>query len=257
MNKNAFYKDLKSNMKNRQVFEVKDIYPLYPSIKEKTIGWRLHSYVKEGLLYRVGHGKYSFVESRGSMAPGYDYLHKQSKRVYDILQEFGFNYYISGLDALVGELHHVPENYPILLVVEKNDIGDIRDNLRDEGYFAVNEKELIKNDLNDMYHMIDIVILSGNTDILSLDGIAIKEKAFVDLYYMVTRMNYGFSLQELYRVFDSLKRNKMIFWELLKKAGKDRRISTEINWLAELSELPSMTLDFMWHQIEEERNERY
>jgi len=79
----------------------------------------LYKLVEQGKLYRTGHGYYARSEKKEHNAAGYDYLQNKSKKVYDTLMEYCYDFYISGLDSLVGEILHLPEQYPVILVVEK------------------------------------------------------------------------------------------------------------------------------------------
>lgn len=71
------------------------------------------------------------------------------------------------------------------------------------------------------------------------------------MYYAVTRMEYGVSIPELSHIYQSLQRNNSIAIAKMKKAAKDRRIASEINWLMELNKASEKTLEFMSYQIKE------
>jgi len=49
------------------------------------------------------------------MRYAFEYLQKKSKNVYDVVSEYGYEFYITGLDALVGEILHVPDQFMVLL----------------------------------------------------------------------------------------------------------------------------------------------
>lgn len=62
----------------------------------------------------------------------YNYIQKKSQMVCDIVIYFGFDFYITGLDSLIGEMFHVPEKYTVLLVVEKSRISKVQEILSEK-----------------------------------------------------------------------------------------------------------------------------
>lgn len=247
-----FYHELSKHMGNGNELEVKTIYSLFPGINKKTISWRLYELVQRGKLYKTGHGCYALGEINEHNAMGYHYMQKQSQLIYDTLIDYGYNFYISGLDALAGEMLHVPEKYPALIVAEESGINAIQGILKDKLFMALTEKarNIIGKTIN--MDQVDAIIFTGKDFALSKEHIARKEKGFVDLYYAVTRMEYGISIPELSRIYQSLRRNRTVAMEKMKISAKDRGIIREINWLIELNRLPEKTLEFMRYQLKEE-----
>ena len=78
-----------------------------------------------------------------------------------------------------------------------------------------------------------------------------KEKGFIDLYYAVTRMEYGVSVPELYRIYQSLLRNLSLAALKVKAAAKDRGILTEVNWLMELDKMPDRAREFANYRVKD------
>lgn len=247
-----FYNELSKKMENGNELEVKQIYLLFPNINKKTISWRLYDLVQRGKLYKTGHGYYALTEVTEHNAMGYNYMQKQSQAIYDTLIDYGYTFYISGLDALTGEMLHMPEKYPALIVAEESGINEIQGILKDKFLMALTEKErnIIGKTINN--DQVDAIIFTGKDFSLSKEHIARKEKGFVDLYYAVTRMDYGVSIPELSRIYQSLRRNKTVAMEKMKISAKDRGIVREINWLIELNRLPEKVLEFMRYQLKEE-----
>ncbi|MDD2401878.1 MAG: hypothetical protein PHD60_06730 [Clostridia bacterium] len=242
---------IRMETENEPELNVKKIYSIFPEINQKTILWRLHKLVRQGKLFKAGRGYYSVKKVKEHYSAGYEYLQKKSKEVYDVISEYGYKFYITGLDALVGEILHVPEQFVILLVIEEAGMEELREVLNDKGYFVIQEKErnLIKQNI--FKSKIDIVILKGKNFELAFDGIAIKEKGFVDLYFAVTRLNYGISIPEITRIYKSMQRNETFTIYKMKQSAKDRGLVTEINWLLELREANPIVLEFMSYQIKE------
>lgn len=246
-----FYQELEEYMQNGEELSVRKIYSLFPEINPKTVSWRLYELVQRGKIYRTGHGYYGLTKIKESDPVGYTYLQKKSQFVYDLAIDYGYGFYISGLDSLTGEFLDVPENYPVLMVAENAGISWMQEIFSHEGLIAVTEKEsqIIKNDT--LKDKIDVIILRGKDFSLSFEHIARKEKAFVDLYYAVTRMDYGVSVPELSRIYQSLRRKNTTAKAKIKDAARDRGISTEINWLLEINKAPEKVLEFMICQIKE------
>jgi len=249
-----FYSELANQMNNGDEMSLQRIYSLFPEMNKKTLSWRLHSLVQQGKLHKTGHGYYSMQRNRNNnIAAGYEYLQEKSKTIYDILVEYGYNFYITGLDSLVGEVLHVPENYPALVINEESGMKEIQEILNEKGLIVLTEKDRDILGKTVLRNKIDAILLRGKDFSLSTDNISHKEKGFVDLYYAVTRMEYAVSIPELSRVFQNLLRNNSITMTKMKNAAKDRGIATEINWLIELSKASEKSLEFMSCQIKEVR----
>jgi len=246
-----FLNTLSVYMKDSKELDVKQIYKLFPDINKKTISWRLYDLKRQGKIYRTGHGYYSMSEKVKHTAAGYEYLQKRSREVYDVVSEYGYEFYISGLDALVGEILHIPEQYSTILIVEEAGIHEIKEVLNSKDFFAISEKEkeLFLND--SIKNRVDVIILNGKDLSLAYEAIADKEKGFIDLYYAITRFEYGISIPELSRIYESMERNKSITTINMKKSAKDRGIATEINWLLELGKVSKKTIEFMAYQMRE------
>ena len=245
-----FYNELAEHMQNGDELSIKRIYSLFPEINPKTISWRIHRLVQQGKLYKTGHGYYALTKIDEHNAAGYDYLQKKSQVIYDMVIDYGYNFYITGLDSLIGEIHHMPEKYPILLVIEEAGIKEIQEILSEKELIVLTEKDRDIIGKTTIKNKVDIIILKGKDFSLSNDHIAQKEKGFVDLYYAVTRMEYGISIPELSRIYSNMQRNNSIAITKIKKSAKDRGISTEINWLTEIDKASKKVLEFMSYQIE-------
>lgn len=249
-----FLAGISEKMKDGTELSLKEIYSVFADMNRKTISWRLYSLVQKGELNKTGHGIYSLRKNEGkSFAAGYEYLQKKSQTVFDGLTEYGYDFYITGIDSLVGEILHVPENYPVMVVLEESGMKEIQDALNTKDMIVLTEKDRAILNETMIRNKADVFLLNGRDFSLATENIAQKEKGFVDLYFAVTRMGYGVSVPELSRIYKSLVRNKTIAMAKLKAAAKERGITTEINWLIELNKAPKKTLEFMSEQIEEAR----
>jgi hypothetical protein len=178
-------------------------------------------------------------------------MQQKARTVYDFVIENGYNFYITGLDSLIGDVLHIPEIYPVLIVVEDAGINEIRETLSENGYLVVIENNRSIFADTAMKNKIDVFIMKGKDFTLAVDHIAQKEKGFVDLYYAITRMEYAISVQELSRIYQSLQRNRYLAELKVKKSAKDRGIITEIGWLINLGKTPGKAKEFMGFQIKE------
>ena len=146
---------------------------------------------------------------------------------------------------------HIPEQYPVLLVVEQEGINEIQHILSDKDMLVFTEKNRGLISESSVRDKTDVFILRGKDFSLSTDYIAQKEKGFVDLYYAVTRMGYGVSVPELYRIYQNLLRNLSLATLKVKAAARDRGILSEINWLMELNRVPGKAQEFMSYRIKD------
>lgn len=182
---------------------------------------------------------------------------KRSKALYDKLIEYGYDFYITGLDAITGELLHMPENYPTIIAGKKEYLNEIADEIRSLDYIVITEKDTHMLNMEHLRNNIDVLLIMANDLTLSKDGVALKEKGFLDLYYAITKLDYGFPIQELVRIFDNMKRNKSIAKAVMKKGAKELKISSDIDWLLDLDKYKSPALNFMMHELKEALNETY
>ena len=247
----SFYQELTQHIRRGEEMSVRQIYSLFPYMHPKTVSWRLHKYMTQGKLFKTGHGYYSLDAVADHNAAGYSYMQKKSQTVFDAAVENGYDFYITGLDSLVGELLHVPESYPVLLVVEDAGVKELQNALSGEKLLTLteNQKNILKSP--EIRNSIDVYILNGKDFSLSEEHIARKEKGFIDLYYAVTRLEYGVSVPELSRIYQNLQRNKALTMTVVKKAAKDRGIATEIGWLADMGKSTNKAREFMSHQLRE------
>jgi len=247
----VFYNELVKHLENKGEMSTRQIYSLFPNINENTISWRLHKFVSWGKLHRAGHGQYSLFEVYENNAVGYDYLQEKSQIVYNSAIDYGYNFYLTGLDSLIGEMLHIPEQYPVLMVLEKDGINEMQYILSDKDLLVLTEKDRGIISESFVRDKTDVFILRGKDFSFSTDNIAQKEKGFVDLYYAVTRMEYGVSVPELYRIYQNLLRNRSLAALKVKAAARDRGILAEMTWLLEYDRMPEKALEFMSYRIKD------
>jgi hypothetical protein len=92
---------------------------------------------------------------------------------------------------------------------------------------AITEEESNILNMGKLKSRIQFVILGSSNFALQSDGFAFPEKAFVDLYYAVTRLEYPLPVKELPHVLSLITPNMYRF----RHATKDRGLSSELNFL--------------------------
>jgi hypothetical protein len=101
-----FFTSLKKAMRGKTSFEIADIYIAFPDMHVKTVSWYLYKLVRDGKITRVRHGVYSLQEAQ-NVTVRYDQMQIASQKLYDEMQEYGYPFCISGIDALIGKMQHV------------------------------------------------------------------------------------------------------------------------------------------------------
>ena len=246
-----FYNEIAKYLDSGRQLNIKEIYEKFNEVNQKTVSWRLHILVQQGKLFKAGYGYYSLNNPEEHIALGYEYLQKTSKAIFDIAVNYGYKFYITGLDALTGEILHVPEQFPVLLVAEEMAFDDLLEAFSDKGYLVLTEKNRAALKDKTIRKKADVFMIKGKDFSLAINGMASKEKGFVDLYYAMTRFEYIVSVPELSRIYKSMMRNETVTVFKIKKAAKDRGIETEIGWLLDLEKIPKKAKEFMKIQLGE------
>lgn len=238
------YIAIKENLKEQATFYMEDVQAIFPDMKSSSIYWNLSKLVEAGYLKRVRTGVYAFNEWKGKTKIA---LTDDIKKVQDILDESGFEYFVSGLDVLQRFMQHVPEQYPMILFIEKAAHEEMVNYLLDGGFNVVKPSE-IRQQYED-------VVLSGNDKKqivvydtenfdYETDGIATIEKAFVDLYFSITRNGYPLSLQELVRVYQNLVRLGNIDKKKMIAVSTKRNLQSDIRLIVETPYITDAAMQF-------------
>lgn len=227
------YKKIAEALGEQATFYMEDVKKVFPDMNKSYLYWNMSKLVEEGYLKRVRNGVYSFNEWKGKKSV---FLSGTAEKIGNLLDETGFDYYISGLDIFQKYMQHVPEQYPIIVFIQKETREEITDVLRTNSYEIV---EPLK--LRERYEIVsytgqnsDLVVLyqTENFDD-SENGVATIEKAFVDLYYAVTRNGYPLALQELVRIYENLTRLGNIDKKKMITVAAKRGIQYDLRFIAE------------------------
>lgn len=236
------YTIIEKKLREQATFYTEDVQAIFPEMKPATIYWNLSKLVEAGYLKRVRMGVYAFNEWKGKTKIS---LTDDGKRVQELLDETGFEYFISGLDILQRFMQHVPEQYPMILFIDKSAHEEIANNLVGGGFDIVKPSEIKQRYENLILTGADkkqIIVYDTENFDYENEGVATIEKAFVDLYYSITRNGYPLSLQELVRVYQNLVRLGNIDKKKMITVSTKRNLQSDIRLIVET---PYITDDAM------------
>jgi len=213
--------------------------------KQSTLYWTLHKLTQGGHISRTGQGLYSF-QNRGaeSIQP---ILSTLASRILNVLGETGHDFFISGLDILTVFMDHVPETYPVLLFVGKSGTDEVADILSRNKidvvpYTNIKDYSAIRR----MSSVGELALLIPTQEFAyAANGLATFEKAFVDLYYEVSRRNYPLSIQELVRIYLNMRRRMSLNTNRMVKIASRRNIQQDIRYIVEHDAITDAAMEFV------------
>ena len=235
---------IEEKLGEQATFYMEDVQALFPEIKKSSIYWNLSKLVEAGYLKRVRAGVYAFNEWKGKTKIA---LNGDIKKVQQRLDEAGFDYFVSGLDVLQKYMLHVPEQYPMILFVEKAAHEEMLEYLSDGGFNVIRPSEIRRQYEAAVLtgdHRKQIVVYDTENFDYETDGIATIEKAFVDLYFSITRNGYPLSLQELVRVYQNLVRLGNIDKKKMITVSTKRNLQSDIRLIAETPYITDEAMQF-------------
>lgn len=203
------------------------IYDEFSDMNPKTVSWHLYDCIKQGLVDRSSHGYYVLSSSLPEIKERFSNISSYGREIYDYLCSAGFDFYISGMDCLNGHGVWLQGSLPLIICTHKNDVKDVQLELMRHYDLALIESEVAMLSNERVKNQIKTVILSSNDFTLQKGHFAFIEKAFVDLYFAVTRLDYPVAIEELPHILSLYNVNPYRF----KKATKDRHLSSELDFL--------------------------
>lgn len=204
-----------------------EIYNLFPEMNHKTVSWHLHRELVKGNIQKDGHGVYVLGSAVPQSEERQGNIPELSKVVYRCLEESGYDFYLSGLDCMNGLGFRVDGSYPVIVCVKDSDLKDTQLLLMREFDLAITEEEIDLLSEETLKRRIQFVVLRSSDFTLQKEHFAFPEKAFVDLYYAVTRLEYPLDVSELPHVLSLISPNAYRF----RRATKDRGLSAELDFL--------------------------
>ncbi len=238
------YNKIKMEIKHEPLFTVQDLQRIFPDKQKSSLYWDVSKLVEAGYLLRIRNGVYQLKDRKTSNKLE---ISDTAKEIRNILQETGFDFYISGIDILSKYLHHIPEKYPIIIYVYKAATEEVKTTLDITKYFvtqsysSVNQTE-INSYANNRQH---ILLIPTESFTYSRNNLATTEKAFLDLFYEITRDKYPLALQELVRIYRNLIRNGAIDKKRLIKAAYIRNMQHDIRYIVESKYISEEAIRFV------------
>lgn len=189
-----------------------------------------------GKIKRIQKGTYSFLPAKLKHMP---MPSEFAERIQQKLQENGYLYYISGIDVLLRFMQHIPDQYPAVVFVEQSALDETAQTLQSNGMTVILGKDyLISQSFIERNEMKDLVLLYPTQNFsYAIEGYATNEKAFVDLYFEITRKSYALPLQELARIFINMKEQGAIQRGKLLKAAHERSIRSEMALIYDVNQM--------------------
>ena len=226
------FTEIKKSIGQEPLFTMQDIQEIFPDKQKSSLYWDVSKLVEAGYLVRIRNGVYKLKDSKINNAI---ILSDAAKEIRNTLQETGFDFYISGIDILSKFLHHIPEKYPIIVYASKTAMEEIKTALDSKKYFvtqsysSINRLEL-DNFANSRQH---VLLIPTESFFFSQNNLATPEKAFLDLFYEITRDEYPLALQELVRMYQNLIRNGALDQKKLVKAAYIRNMEHDVRYIVE------------------------
>lgn len=222
---------IRKNLSKKDSFTISDIEPILDE-KKSTLYWTVWNLSRKGYIHKIGKGLYSLQKKELRLQPIVSPL---AKKALHPLRESGYQFFISGLDILSIFMEHVPESYPVMLFVNKESIEDVQRMLSRNNIDSVVSTEVKNYQAIKQLSSVSEVVLIYHTNEFgySENGIASFEKAFVDLYYEVTRRGYSLSIQELVRIYKNMRRRISLDTQRLIKIASRRHIHYDIRYIVE------------------------
>jgi len=235
---------LQERFQDRPDFTISDAASVLEE-KQSTLYWTLHKLTSSGYISRTGQGLYSFQNREAeSIQP---ILSRLAGRILDVLRETGHDFFISGLDILTVFMDHVPETYPVLLFSGKSDADEVADILSKNKidvvpYANIKDYSTIRR----MSSMGELALLIPTQEFTyAANGLATFEKAFVDLYYEVSRRDYPLSIQELVRIYLNMRRRMSLNKNRMVKIASRRNIQQDIRYIVEHDAITDAAMEFV------------
>ena len=145
-------------------------------------------------------------------------------------------------------MQHVPEQYPVIVFIEKIAKEEIYENLIVKGIEVIEPTQIKKRYEDAIFsgnNSMQVVLYPTENFSYSENGIATIEKAFIDLYFAVSRNGYPLSLQELARIYQNLNRLGNIDKKKMITVATKRSIQYDIRFIAESQFITSQAMEFV------------
>jgi hypothetical protein len=204
-------------------------------VKKSSAYWILHNLVKRRHLNRVSRGYYAVVPS-SPVAISAPSLSRLAAQIVATLHSEGIRFYVTGLDILTSFFDQVPASFPPLIYVEAGSADWASRSL--EGIavpILVNPKKGEISIARTMRSDVDPVIVRETAEFALVNGfLASTEKAFIDVYYEITRGYYEFPVNDLAHMLINYYRRGQLNPIRMVSAARRRRIDREVRYMLDV-----------------------
>ena len=205
------------------------------AIKKSSAYWLLHTLVQEQRLSRIARGYYTVASdlTGNRDAPPLSHLAQQ---IVSKLRREGIEFYVTGLDILAPFFDQVPASFPPLVYIQKGSSDWVlRSLMTIDAPILVNPKKSEISIARSMRSGSDPIIVRETAEFSFTNGvIASTEKAFVDLYYEITRGYYEFPVGELAHILVAYEKRGQLNPVRMIGAARRRRIDAEIRYMLDV-----------------------
>ena len=234
---------LKDRFENTETFTVLDAEQSLGK-KKTTVYWILWNLVNEGLLQRRGKGLYSLRWKEDKVTPIISGL---AKKVINSLNNRGYQFFISGIDILSVFMEHISESFPVLLFVYTYSYDEIYDLLSKDdieiAHYSKMNSDYYRRNL--MYKSSQVIMYKTREFEYAHNGLASKERAFIDLYHEVTKKEYPLPFEELIRIYVNMRRRIPLDTKRLLKIASRRNVYSDIRYIIENKQITDRAYKFV------------
>lgn len=204
-------------------------------VKKSSAYWILHNLVKTNALTRLSRGYYALTLARAGDVSSPS-LSRLTTKVVANLRGEGIRFYVTGLDILTSFFDQVPASFPPLIYVERGSADwAIRSLANLEVPVLVNPKKGEISIARTMRTDVDPIIVRETAEFAFVSGfLASSEKAFVDIYYEITRGYYDFPTSDLAHMLINYYRRDNFNPVRMTGAARRRRIDREIRYMLDV-----------------------
>lgn len=208
-----------------------------PEVKKATVNWRIYNLVQEGVLNRVGRGRFSLGQGDAYIPELSSKLKSVNKK---IKSDFPFLTVCLWSTSVLNEfMLHQPGRYYQLIEVDKDAMESIFYYLKDRNYSVYMEpsKELIRRYMIDEKEPWIVKSLVSEAPIQQVNGIPTVtiEKLLVDIFCdpIVFSAQQGSELNQIYR--EAFEKYAISESKMLRYASRRRKKKELDNYLNESS----------------------
>ena len=195
---------LKEQFGDKNLLSLKEIDAFYrekePSIPKTTVSWRIYSLLQQGILQRVGHGKYSFGKAQYFIPK---VSHKMKQIGQTIKKKFPFIKYCQWELSSVNMFSQHLINFNVLIVdVERDAVEAVYYELKDNHSKVMLVQNLYDN-LSEFANTIIVRPLVTDSPIQKNENtyVATLEKMLVDL--CTDKELISFQGNEIYHIYEN------------------------------------------------------